>query len=314
MLPSARKAAPVRLHPRFLPLLLLPILMAGCATANAQSDTRGLVDRLDRLERDVGTLQSQVYRGGGSGGSGGGAPVTGSAYDSLDSRLGRIEQQVRDLTGQVEQADFNASQLSAKLERMQADIDLRFKELEQKSGGSAPASTAGTADAPAAPGAPPGSLVHGNKPAGQAQTQQPVPPAQSGAPVTLVGRTPQEKYDYAFSLLRNNDHAGAAKAFDTFIAQYPDDPLAGNATYWQAQIYFAQSQWDQAAPLFLKAYRNYPKSAKAGESLLKLGMALGNMGKKQEACAALSRFTTEYPQALDTLKRTAASEKSKQGC
>lgn len=83
--------------------------------------------------------------------------------------------------------------------------------------------------------------------------------------MALVGRTPQEKYDYAFSLLRNNDHAGAAKAFETFIAQYPDDPLAGNATYWQAQIYFAQSQWDQAAPLFLKAYRNYPKSAKAGK-------------------------------------------------
>jgi TolA-binding protein len=41
---------------------------------------------------------------------------------------------------------------------------------------------------------------------------------------------------------------------------------------------------------------------------------MSNLGKKKEACAAFHRFTTEYPDAADNLRRQAASEKQKLGC
>ncbi len=320
-------------------------------SAEAQSDTRGMVDRLDRLERDLNTLQSQVYRGqgnggptvitspalgggisGGGNGNGGGARpsngLSGDAYSLLDDRLNTLENQLRDLTGQVEKATFTANQLSAKIDRMQADDDFRLKELEGKSGGvpaGAPPSPGGApAGAPPAgarpgadavsmqgPGAPPGNLSH---PSGAPASGNAAPAAAAAAPAALVGRTPQEQFDYAFGLLKNSDNAGAAKAFQAFVAQHPQDPLAGNAMYWLAQISYAQGQYDQSAVTFLDAYRKYPKSAKAGESLLKVGLSMSNLGKKKEACAALSRFSSEFPDAADNLRRLAASEKQKLGC
>lgn len=303
-------------------------------SAYAQSDTRGLVDRLDRLERDLNTLQSQVYRsggptvitspsaGGGSRASGG--SLNGDAYSMLDDRISTLENQLRDLTGQVEKANFAASQVSAKLDRMQADNDFRFKDLESKIGegvgGAAPAaaqssggarqSAAGEPPSTQGPGSPPGFLGKPSSPALQANAGAPAP----SQPPALVGKTSQEQFDYAFGLLRNSDNAGAARAFQAFVAQHPQDPLAGNAMYWLAQISYAQGQYDQAAVTFLDAYRKYPKSAKAGESLLKVGLSMSNLGKKKEACAALSRFSSEFPDAADNLRRLAASEKQKLGC
>ncbi len=65
---------------------------------------------------------------------------------------------------------------------------------------------------------------------------------------------------------------------------------------------------------FLDAYQKYPKSAKAAERLLKVGLSMGQLGKKKEACAALHRFQTEFPDASDSLKRQATAERTKQGC
>lgn len=315
----------------------------GLGAAQAQ-ESRGLSDRLDRLERDLNTLQSQVYRGGGgssSSSSGGGAALSGDTYSMLDQRINALEQQIRDLNGQVEKVSYSNGQLQAKLERMEKDNDFRFKELEQKAGGAPQAAQQsgqqGTAPV-AANGAPVLNPPGGNKPADWNPTMGSPPgnlgqvsandlkkeqaaaaaggaAASAAAPKgTLPGKTPQEKYDYAFSLLRNSDYDGANNAFQLFIQQHPQDPLAGNAVYWLGQIPFSQGDYEKAAPLFLDAYRKYPKSAKAGESLLKVGLSFDNLNKKKEACVAILRFISEFPDASDNLRRQAAQEKSKLGC
>jgi tol-pal system protein YbgF len=286
--------------------------------ALAQSDSAGMVDRLDRLERDLNALQSQVYRGVGgrppaAPPADGGGGLGSGAYGVLDGRLTAIEEQVRELTSQIEKTQFTLNQLSTKLDRTQTDNEFRFKQLEDKVAAAPVPVPVPMADAAAPkPSAPdvsgaktadagPGFLV---RPPGDKPSAPPPPSAKPAA----------EQYDDAFSLLRNNDYDGAAKGFHAFLAQHPQDPLAGNAAYWLGQISFAQGHYDQAAVIFLDAYQKYPKSAKAAESLLKVGLSMGNLDKKKEACAALRRFQTEYPDASDTLKRQATAERQKQGC
>src|SRR5271165_6448549 len=97
--------------------VLATVLLVTIAPAMAQNDNRGLVDRLDRLERDLSTLQSQYYRGQGgsrssSSSSSSDAPVAGNAYAMLDDRLNKLEEQMRDLTGQIEKEQFAVNQLS----------------------------------------------------------------------------------------------------------------------------------------------------------------------------------------------------------
>ncbi|HEY1720697.1 MAG TPA: tol-pal system protein YbgF [Magnetospirillaceae bacterium] len=348
--------------------------IAAPAWAQQQQDTHDLIDRIDRLERDLNILQSQFYRSQSNGGSGAtsasspaaggsGTPLSGDAYSQLDQRIQSLEDQMRDLTGQLEKANHDTSEINARLDRMQGDNDVRFKELEQKAGVGGPVA----ANAPAQgiqqqapqqqaqanqPGAPQ-SLT--NQPAQQSQ-QQPQGqakaedwnPTQGSAPHPLgqmsesdlkkltpknndggnanvqaaaaqtpqqgAPKTPQEQYDAAFALLRNNDNDGATRAFQTFLKDHPKDPLAGNASFWLGQIAFAQGKFEQSAPIFFDTYTKYPKSQKAGESLLKVGLSMSNLGKKKEACAALARFTSEFPDASEGLKRQAIGEKQKLGC
>lgn len=301
----------------FAALLALPVLA---------QDTQGMVDRINRLERDLNTLQAQVYRGqsgkvqssGGSadaGVSGGG----GGAYGMLDGRISSLEDQLRQVTGDLEKYQYDLNQLKAKLDRVQQDDDFRFKQLEEKNAAPAgpPAAAvvppaAGAADANGnkqGPGSPPGFLGQpktGDKPA--------TPPPAADAGALPAGKSAAEQYDYAFGLLRNSDYDSATRAFQAFLQQHPQDPLAGNSAFWLGQIEFAQGHYDQAAPIFLDAYRKYPKSAKAAESLLKVGVSMGNLGKKAESCAALKRFQTEFPDAADNLRKQASAERSKQGC
>ena len=298
-------------------LAVLALLITFALPALAQqNDTRGVVDRLDRLERDLNTLQSQVYRGGGgssrssSASSGGDASMNGNAYAMLDDRLNKLEDQMRDLTGQIEKNQFDINQLSAKIERAQSDNDFRLKQLEGKGQPAAapapemPSAESGkpaNADTGLAPAS--GFLTHnGDKKKGEEQT------------AALPAKPAAEQYDYAFGLLKNSDYDGATRSFQAFLAAHPSDPLAGNAAYWLGQISFAQGHYDQAAVIFLDAYTKYPKSAKAGESLLKVGLSMANLNKKKEACAALHRFQSEFPDASDSLKRQATAERQKQGC
>lgn len=319
----------MRFASRTLTLTFATLTFVGLAAHPVLAqDTQGMIDRINRLERDLNTLQAQVYRGqsgkvqssGGSadagvGGNGGGA------YGMLDSRISSLEDQLRQATGDLEKYQYDLNQLKTKLDRVQQDDDFRFKQLEEKgataaavpAGGTAAPPAAGAAVAPDAngnrqgPGSPPGFL--GAPKTGDKPTTP--PPAADALP---TGKSAAEQYDYAWGLLKNSDYDNATKSFQAFVQQHPQDPLAGSATYWVGQIEYAQGHYDQAAPIFLDAYRKYPKSAKAGESLLKVGMSMGNLGKKAEACAALKRFQTEFPDAADNLKKQASAERSKQGC
>jgi tol-pal system protein YbgF len=291
-----------------LPISVLASLLLFAAPALAQ-DTRGLTDRLDRLERDLNTLQSQFYRGQGgkpASANGGDSGVAGGAYAMLDDRLNRLEDQMRDLTGQIEKTQYLVNQLAAKLERGQSDTDFRLKQLEEKQTvAAAPAAPAPEAGKPAAEAglAPAAGFLKGPGLAAPAPAAPPLP-----------AKPAAEQYDYAFNLLKNSDYDGATTSFQAFLAAHPADPLAGNAAYWLGQISFAQGHYDQAAVIFLDAYTKYPKSAKAGESLLKVGLSMAQLNKKKEACAALHRFQSEFPDASDSLKRQANAERQKQGC
>src|SRR5215469_18138639 len=102
--------------------LLLMVLTIALPTQAAQSQDRAMQDRLDRLERDLSMLQRQVYR------SAGGSVVptgSGAAVDN-ELRMDRIETQMRDLTGRVEDAINGVEQLRSRLEQINSDIDVRF--------------------------------------------------------------------------------------------------------------------------------------------------------------------------------------------
>src|SRR5438270_10949122 len=90
--------------------------LIGSAQAQDNRALRPLLDRLDRMERDMNQLQRQVYRGG----SASGAPVPAPSPDAgtavnLELRLDQLETQMRNMTGSLEEANYSIDQLKSRL-------------------------------------------------------------------------------------------------------------------------------------------------------------------------------------------------------
>lgn len=138
-------------------------------------------------------------------------------------------------------------------------------------------------------------------------------PVQQASVVTLPDGSEQEKYQYAYSLLRQ-DIASAEQAFSQFLAEHGEGAYAGNAKYWLAETHYARQDFRQAASNFLDAYTNYPDSPKASASLLKLGMSLGALGQKDAACATFTELNAKFPEADPRVLERAVTEGQRLGC
>jgi tol-pal system protein YbgF len=131
--------------------------------------------------------------------------------------------------------------------------------------------------------------------------------------VALAPESPEALYERSNESLLRRQFGDAESGFRSFIQKYPDHSLAGSAQYWLGETYFAQSDFRQAAQTFLKGYQQYPKSRRAADSLLKLGISLARLGQKQQACAAYAAVSGEYPKAVEAKKR-AQAEAKRAGC
>ena len=110
--------------------------------------------------------------------------------------------------------------------------------------------------------------------------------------------TPKSQYEYAVSLmLKQQNFSRAEKALMAFLEKHPQDDLASNAQYWLGETYYVRKNYQDAAFAFAEGYQRYPKSRKAPDNLLKLGMSLSRMNKREEACTAFSRFFVEVSES-----------------
>jgi len=138
--------------------------------------------------------------------------------------------------------------------------------------------------------------------------------AAGNQPYTLPGANPDEQYQYAFDLMRQTKYDEAERALSTFVDEYPDHPLAGNANYWLGEAYYVRKDYSNAALTFAQTFQKYPQSGKAPDSLLKLGMSLAALGETADACKALHELKVRYPKAPEGTKQRAAKEWAKNGC
>ncbi len=310
-----------------------------------RGDVQALINRIDRLQREMTTLQRQVYRDGVPSGAatGAGAPIAGPAAvgapgepnlaAAMQVRLDEIESQMRGFTGMLEELQHAIDGVRKHLDKLASDVDFRWKALESRPVTPAPAAGAPLANAApvAAPrlnAAPSQPGVLGTIPlrdlGGQGSVKPgaaPIPQLRKGpakklakmAPALPKG-TPKVRYKYATDLLFRSDFGAAEQAFTAFVVAHPKHRLAGNAQYWLGETHYARGAFRAAAAIFAEGYQKYPKSAKAPDNLLKLGMSLAAIGKKKSACITFNRLVKEFPKASRSVRSRARSQRKKLRC
>ncbi len=118
----------------------------------------------------------------------------------------------------------------------------------------------------------------------------------------------------AKSQLLQFDYAGAEAAFRSFLEQFSDDPQAGEAQYWLAEVLYQQDAYAESGQAYTHMIRQYPDDPRAPEALAKLARSMRLVGDTDKACNALNILPQRYPEASGVTKNLAAGERVRSGC
>lgn len=292
---------------------LLAFLAVLPSAARAQSNEQ-LLNRMSQMENQIQTLSRSVYRGDApppsaiSSVSSEALPSAGSVA-GYEMRIADLETQVRSLTGQVEKQTYDIEQMKTRLEKALADNEMRFAQIER--GG------AQTSPQPAPSGyAQPYSGSGGAAPTTLSRDEmRGYPPAPTVIPSPTVTQTaPEQLYESAFALVREGRYDQAEKSFQSFLDRYSDHALAANAQYWLSETFYVRGDYDRSAKMFAQGYQKYPKSPKAADNLLKMGLSLAKLGKKDDACLSFSQMQRQFAGDTGPVMRRVVQEKKTLGC
>lgn len=276
-------------------LALVMMLMSG--TSRAQ-EIIGIQEQIDALKEEMMILQRKVYRENAE------APINNINPGQAEAKLTQYDEIIRSLNGKIDELEYQIKQLEEKIDTMNKDNDVRFKLLEGKPIPAAQGSLATPKkfDAAVANGAPKSILgddIATAELSNVADTQK----ADANA-----------LYTAGLEALKAGKSAEAEQNFRLVLDKFPNDKLAGNAQYWLGEVYYSDKNFAKAAVAFAKGYEQYKTGAKGPDCLLKLGLSMMQLNKKDEACLAFVNLPNEFPKASSDIKNKAAQESKKYNC
>lgn len=214
----------------------------------------------------------------------------------LFNRLDQLEQEIRQLRGDLELFRYRQEETIQQQQELYGNLNRRLQALEQQVGIAGDEyqplpeieADAPTMTQPPAVVAPPPS-----------QTPAPpaviIPPSQPPVQPPTASGTEQAAYERAFNMLREGRYEQAISAFQEFLRDYPNSPLAGNAQYWLGETHYVTRDFAKAREAFLNFGSNYPEHDKMPEALLRLGYTYQELNEKAKAREVLRQLAESYP-------------------
>jgi tol-pal system protein YbgF len=242
------------------------------------------------------------------------ADVTDGGQDAAGVlvRIDRLEAQIRAMTGQIEQLQFQQRKLEEALRRTQQDTEFRFQDLQGHGGQAAaprpsqPAPSAVPLAGPAAPAQPP-ALKRGD--AFDPTTQ----PSAPGAPRPLGSVSEDSGPDAPLDLTKpqHSRTAAIANPVQTDAAAPRASTLPGTVgpaiaalppgtqrdEFEAGRGLFKQGHFDAAQVAFTTFLQKNPKDVRVPEATYFLGESYFQRGRHREAAEEYLKLSTEYPKA-----------------
>ena len=264
---------------------------------------KAISDQIQVITKDLKTLEKAVYQKSD-------VVLKSSSSTNSDSlnedimtkhllNLNDIEDQFRELTNKFEEVNFKLDKLSTRVSKIQSDTQLRFSDLETgKITTSSEKQTylPGTTkpqDFGAAPGYQTSNLPK-EQSINSIESAKTVIAEEPQQRESLLPNKPvEEQYEFAVSFMKIGDYETAEFALKEFIDKNKDHDLAGSAQYWYGETFRIRQLYSDAATAYLDGYQNYPKSKKAPDNLLKLGITMVQLGEKDQGCKMISGLQKE---------------------
>lgn len=180
----------------------------------------------------------------------------------MQSQVEALKQEISRLKGDLELATHNLDLVQQRQKDLYADTDSRLRKIE-----SAPA------------------------PAAQ------VPVAEPAAPVAAAEKESEEqkRLDAANALSKESKHKDAFGAYDKFLKDYPDSPMAAEALYGLGYSQFALKNYKSAIATQQKLLEMHADSAKAPDAMLNMANSQIQLGQVAAAKKTLRDLLKNYP-------------------
>ncbi len=281
--------------------LCISVVVTAIAATSAQAQSRReLAERIDATEVRIGELEQEFLAGD---------PVV----ETLMERLDAMDYQVREMTGLVEQLQFENRQLRQQLEALDLQVNPPVPAIDDAAAAfmsdgleTLPEGAEALEDVPAADprfadarAAATGTLGGG------------VP---TNAPAEVQQVDPMAMYRSGEARLRDGDFDGAQLAFQAFLTDHADHPNAGEAYYWLGETFYVRDDFGSAADNYIASLRTQAGGPKAPDALVRLAASLRGLGRVDEACATLGRFSQQFPNASPESRDRAARESVRANC
>ncbi|MEM7041994.1 MAG: hypothetical protein AAF543_04195 [Pseudomonadota bacterium] len=235
--------------------------------------------------------------------------------------IARLEEEIRRLTGRIEQLEFQQRNVDRRVDQLIEDLDQRLRTIEE-----------GGANLAAGPGgereraeqalndlasstddqAEDGQL--GRVPESAIAGLPRPDPSDVAAPETST-LTPEQQYENAVQLLQAGDYQGAQGGLEVFLDLNSGHQLASNAAYWLAETHYVRQNYSAAAAAFARNYRTFgQEGSKAIDNLLKLGMSLSNLGEQDKACLTYDELDQAFPNRPAHIQQALSRERARANC
>lgn len=296
-------------------LAATPLLLLGVAPASAQFVSREAVqlnDEIYQLQQEVQALQQQIGQQGGAsptylGNGGSGRSGGGELVAQLLQKVDNLEEQVRDLRGQIQETQNQVKQQGADLGK-RID-DLAFQVQHPGMTPPASASSGSTQSGPTPSAGTPTTTNTSPPPAPLGATHSPPPPP-GGA---KTARTAEAALREGEAALARGNYAAAEAAAAEVLSKFRTSPRAYDAQYLRAEALQGQRHYPQAAIAYDDVYNRSRKGRHAEQALIGLAASLTAINERKAACNALGKLHTEFPhqpaaihQAAEELHKRAA--------
>jgi tol-pal system protein YbgF len=94
----------------------------------------------------------------------------------------------------------------------------------------------------------------------------------------------------------------AAQEFADYVKFYPNTDLAGNSSFYLADIQYKQGNYAAAVKSYDQVLQTFPDGTKAASAELKKGLALVELGQQEAGIAALRHVVQRYPKSNEALQ------------
>ena len=102
-------------------------------------------------------------------------------------------------------------------------------------------------------------------------------------------------YAAAYELFREGKYEKSREAFESFLKQYPNTEFSDNAQFWIGECYYFEKKYEKAIIEYDKVVKNFPEGSKVPYALLKQGLSFLQLGDKASAKLLLQQVIKDYP-------------------